>query len=210
MPSSVSRELFPTLYLASQSPRRQELLQQIGVRFELLLPRPDEDAEALEAELPGESANDYVLRVTVAKADAARARLVASGKPAAPVLVADTTVTIDGAILGKPADPADALAMLTRLAGREHEVLTAVAVVDAGGALLPPALSRSSVRFAAAPRDAFARYVETGEPFGKAGAYAIQGRAAEFVEQIAGSHSGIMGLPLFETAALLRAARVDF
>ncbi|KVT31167.1 Maf family protein [Burkholderia ubonensis] len=210
MPSSVSRELFPTLYLASQSPRRQELLQQIGVRFELLLPRPDEDAEALEAELPGESADDYVLRVTVAKADAARARLVASGKPAAPVLVADTTVTIDGAILGKPADPADALAMLTRLAGREHEVLTAVAVVDAGGALLPPALSRSSVRFAAAPRDAFARYVETGEPFGKAGAYAIQGRAAEFVVQIAGSHSGIMGLPLFETAALLRAARVDF
>ncbi|KVO13183.1 septum formation inhibitor Maf [Burkholderia ubonensis] len=210
MPSSVSRKLFPTLYLASQSPRRQELLQQIGVRFELLLPRPDEDAEALEAELPGESADDYVLRVTVAKADAARARLVASGKPAAPVLVADTTVTIDGAILGKPADPADALAMLTRLAGREHEVLTAVAVVDAGGALLPPALSRSSVRFAAAPRDAFARYVETGEPFGKAGAYAIQGRAAEFVEQIAGSHSGIMGLPLFETAALLRAARVDF
>ncbi|AOK53378.1 Maf family protein [Burkholderia stagnalis] len=210
MPSSIAPELFPILYLASQSPRRQELLQQIGVRFELLLPRPDEDAEALEAERPGETADDYVLRVTVAKAEAARARLAASGKPAAPLLVADTTVTIDGAILGKPADPADALAMLTRLAGREHEVLTAVAVIDAGGALLPPALSRSSVRFSAAPRDAFARYVETGEPFGKAGAYAIQGRAAEFVEQIAGSHSGIMGLPLFETAALLRAARVDF
>lgn len=210
MPSSIAPELFPILYLASQSPRRQELLQQIGVRFELLLPRPDEDAEALEAERPGETADDYVLRVTVAKAEAARARLAASGKPAAPLLVADTTVTIDGAILGKPADPADALAMLTRLAGREHAVLTAVAVIDAGGALLPPALSRSSVRFAAAPRDAFARYVETGEPFGKAGAYAIQGRAAEFVEQIAGSHSGIMGLPLFETAALLRAARVDF
>ncbi|KVD84198.1 septum formation inhibitor Maf [Burkholderia stagnalis] len=210
MPSSIAPELFPIIYLASQSPRRQELLQQIGVRFELLLPRPDEDAEALEAERPGETADDYVLRVTVAKAEAARARLAASGKPAAPLLVADTTVTIDGAILGKPADPADALAMLTRLAGREHEVLTAVAVIDAGGALLPPALSRSSVRFSAAPRDAFARYVETGEPFGKAGAYAIQGRAAEFVEQIAGSHSGIMGLPLFETAALLRAARVDF
>ncbi|KVL89601.1 Maf family protein [Burkholderia stagnalis] len=210
MPSSIAPELFPILYLASQSPRRQELLQQIGVRFELLLPRPDEDAESLEAERPGETADDYVLRVTVAKAEAARARLAASGKPAAPLLVADTTVTIDGAILGKPADPADALAMLTRLAGREHEVLTAVAVIDAGGALLPPALSRSSVRFSAAPRDAFARYVETGEPFGKAGAYAIQGRAAEFVEQIAGSHSGIMGLPLFETAALLRAARVDF
>ncbi|AJY05387.1 Maf family protein [Burkholderia vietnamiensis] len=210
MPSSTSPAVFPILYLASQSPRRQELLQQIGVRFELLLPRPDEDAEALEAELAGEAADAYVQRVTVAKAEAARARLVASGKPAAPVLVADTTVTIDGAILGKPADADDALAMLTRLAGREHEVLTAVAVIGADGALLPPALSRSSVRFAAAPRDAFERYVETGEPFGKAGAYAIQGRAAEFVERIAGSHSGIMGLPLFETAALLRAARVAF
>ncbi len=99
MPSSTSPALFPTLYLASQSPRRQELLQQIGVRFELLLPRPDEDAEALEAELPGETADTYVQRVTVAKAEAARARLVASGKPAAPVLVADTTVTIDGAIV---------------------------------------------------------------------------------------------------------------
>ncbi|KVF98014.1 septum formation inhibitor Maf [Burkholderia vietnamiensis] len=210
MPSSTSPAVFPILYLASQSPRRQELLQQIGVRFELLLPRPDEDAEALEAELAGEAADAYVQRVTVAKAEAARARLVASGKPAAPVLVADTTVTIDGAILGKPADADDALAMLTRLAGREHEVLTAVAVIGADGALLPPALSRSSVRFAAAPRDAFERYVETGEPFGKAGAYAIQGRAAEFVDRIAGSHSGIMGLPLFETAALLRAARVAF
>ncbi|AOK41528.1 Maf family protein [Burkholderia vietnamiensis] len=210
MPSSTSPAVFPILYLASQSPRRQELLLQIGVRFELLLPRPDEDAEALEAELAGEAADAYVQRVTVAKAEAARARLVASGKPAAPVLVADTTVTIDGAILGKPADADDALAMLTRLAGREHEVLTAVAVIGADGALLPPALSRSSVRFAAAPRDAFERYVETGEPFGKAGAYAIQGRAAEFVERIAGSHSGIMGLPLFETAALLRAARVAF
>ncbi|HDR8955733.1 Maf family protein [Burkholderia vietnamiensis] len=210
MPSSTSPAVFPILYLASQSPRRQELLQQIGVRFELLLPRPDEDAEALEAELAGEAADAYVQRVTVAKAEAARARLVASGKPAAPVLVADTTVTIDGAILGKPADADDALAMLTRLAGREHEVLTAVAVIGADGALLPPALSRSSVRFTAAPRDAFERYVETGEPFGKAGAYAIQGRAAEFVERIAGSHSGIMGLPLFETAALLRAARVAF
>ncbi|PXX29551.1 MULTISPECIES: nucleoside triphosphate pyrophosphatase [Burkholderia] len=210
MPSSTSPALFPILYLASQSPRRQELLQQIGVRFELLLPRPDEDAEALEAELPGEAADAYVRRVTVAKAEAARARLVASGKPAAPVLVADTTVTIDSAILGKPADADDALAMLTRLAGREHEVLTAVAVIDARGELLPPALSRSSVRFAAASHDAYARYVETGEPFGKAGAYAIQGRAAEFIERIDGSHSGIMGLPLFETAALLRTARVAF
>ncbi|WP_179401746.1 Maf family protein [Burkholderia guangdongensis] len=210
MPSSALPDSFPYLYLASQSPRRQELLQQIGVRFELLPPRADEDAEALEAERPGEAPDHYVLRVTVAKADAAHARLVASGRPAAPVLVADTTVTIDGAILGKPRDADDALAMLDRLAGREHEVLTALAVVDARGERLPPALSRSTVRFAAVSRDALVRYVDTGEPFGKAGAYAIQGRAAEFVERIDGSHSGIMGLPLFETAALLRAARVDF
>jgi septum formation protein len=210
MPSSAFNELFPYVYLASQSPRRQELLQQLGVRFELLLPRPDEDAEALEAELPGEAADHYVLRVCAAKAAAARDRLVASDRPNAPLIVADTTVTIDGAILGKPADPADALAMLTRLAGRDHEVLTALAVIDARGERLPPALSRSTVRFGTASRDALSRYVETGEPFGKAGAYAIQGRAAEFVERIDGSHSGIMGLPLFETAALLRAARVDF
>ena len=210
MPSSTSSALFPLLYLASQSPRRQELLQQIGVRFELLLPRADEDAEALEAELPGEAPDAYVRRVTVAKAEAARARLVASGKPAAPVLVADTTVTIDGAILGKPHDVEHAVQMLARLAGREHEVLTAVAVVDAGGTLLQPALSRSTVRFCAAPLTSLTRYAMTGEPLGKAGAYGIQGRAAEFIEQIDGSYSGIMGLPLFETAALLRQARVDF
>ncbi|KAF1025236.1 MAG: Maf-like protein YhdE [Burkholderia plantarii] len=201
---------YPFIYLASQSPRRQELLRQLGVAFELLLPRPDEDAEALEAVLPGEHAPDYVVRVCAAKADAARARLVASALPLAPVLVADTTVTIDGAILGKPASADEALAMLARLAGHTHEVLTALSVVDAAGAPLPPVLSRSSVRFAAAGTDALARYVTTGEPFGKAGAYAIQGRAAEFVERIDGSHSGIMGLPLFETAALLRAACVDF
>jgi septum formation protein len=201
---------FPFIYLASQSPRRQELLNQLGVRFELLLPHADEDAEALEAELPGEPADRYVQRVCVAKAEAARARRVARALPAAPVLVADTTVTIDGQILGKPADAADALAMLGRLAGRSHEVLTALAVIDAAGALLPPALSRSVVRFAPAAPAALQRYVDSGEPFGKAGAYAIQGRAAEFVERIDGSHSGIMGLPLFETAALLRAADVAF
>ncbi|KVE39215.1 Maf family protein [Burkholderia sp. TSV86] len=198
------------IYLASQSPRRRELLDQLGVRHELLLPRADEDAEALEAEQPGEAPDHYVLRVCVAKAHAARARLVASGKPAAPVLVADTTVTIDGAILGKPDDAAHALAMLTRLAGRTHQVLTAVAVIDAAGELMPPALSRSEVCFAPANAAALERYVESREPFGKAGAYAIQGRAAEFIERIDGSHSGIMGLPLFETATLLRAARVAF
>ena len=201
---------YPFVYLASQSPRRQELLAQLGVRFELLLPRPDEDAEALEAERSGEAADDYVMRVCIAKAEAARARRAAGGHAAAPILVADTTVTIDGAILGKPADADDALAMLSQLAGREHDVLTALAVIDAAGALLPPALSRSTVRFAAAPRAALQHYAMSGEPLGKAGAYGIQGRAAEFVEHIGGSYSGIMGLPLFETAALLRAARVDF
>ncbi|HEV3106387.1 MAG TPA: Maf family protein, partial [Trinickia sp.] len=201
---------YPFVYLASQSPRRQELLAQLGVRFELLLPRPDEDAEALEAELAGEPAAAYVERVCLAKAEAARARLVAGGHAAAPVLVADTTVSIDGAILGKPTDTEHALAMLTRLAGREHEVLTALAVVGGNGERLRPALSRSTVRFVAAPLEALRRYAMTGEPLGKAGAYGIQGRAAEFIERIDGSYSGIMGLPLFETAALLRAARVDF
>jgi septum formation protein len=201
---------WPYVYLASQSPRRQELLAQLGVRFELLLPRKDEDAEALEAVLPGEPAADYVTRVCAAKADAARARLVAGAHARAPILTADTTVTIDGHILGKPHDAADAFAMLERLAGRDHEVLTAVAVVDAEGQCLPVALSRSHVRFAAVEPAAIARYVASGEPFGKAGAYGIQGRAAEFVERIDGSYSGIMGLPLFETSALLRAARIDF
>jgi septum formation protein len=209
MPTS-SNVSYPFVYLASQSPRRQELLQQLGVRFELLLPRPDEDAEALEAELPGERAHDYVMRVCVLKAQAARERLVASGRAAVPILVADTTVTIDDAILGKPRDADDAVQMLTRLAGRDHEVLTAVAVVDAAGTQLPAALSSSRVRFAAVTRDALARYAASGEPLGKAGAYGVQGRAAEFIEHIDGSYSGIMGLPLFETAALLRAARIDF
>jgi septum formation protein len=209
-PSTSGSSLYPFIYLASQSPRRQELLGQLGVRFELLLPRPDEDAEALEAEREGESADQYVRRVTVAKAEAAHARRVAGGHRAAPILVADTTVAIDGTILGKPTDAEHAVTMLSRLAGRDHEVLTAIAVVDGTGELLPPALSRSVVRFAPATLDALRRYACTGEPLGKAGAYGIQGRAAEFIEHIDGSYSGIMGLPLFETAALLRAARVDF
>jgi septum formation protein len=209
MPTS-SNALYPFVYLASQSPRRQELLQQLGVRFELLLPRPDEDAEALEAELPGERAHDYVMRVCVLKARAARERLEASGRAAAPILVADTTVTIDDAILGKPRDAGDAVEMLARLAGRGHEVLTAVAVVDAAGAQLPAVLSTSRVRFAPVTRAALTSYAASGEPLGKAGAYGVQGRAAEFIEHIDGSYSGIMGLPLYETAALLRAARIDF
>ena len=185
-------------------------MQQLGVRFELLLPRPDEDAEALEAELPGEAADAYVLRVCAAKAQAAYARCLKGGHRPAPILVADTTVTLDGAIMGKPDDACHAVAMLERLSGRDHEVLTALAVVDADGVLLTPVLSRSLVRFATVGRAALQRYAATGEPLGKAGAYGVQGRAAAFIERIEGSYSGIMGLPLFETAALLRVARVDF
>ena len=201
---------FTFIYLASQSPRRRQLLDQIGVRHQLLLAGPDEDVEALEAERAGESPLHYVERVTRAKLAAARARRIARDLPAAPILCADTTVAVDGTILGKPTDVEHAVTMLTRLAGRDHEVLTAIAVVDGTGELLSPALSRSVVRFASATLDALRRYARTGEPLGKAGAYGIQGRAAEFIEHIDGSYSGIMGLPLFETAALLRAARVDF
>jgi septum formation protein len=190
---------FPFVYLASQSPRRQELLQQLDVRFELLLPRPDEDAEALEAELPGEAADTYVLRVCAAKAQAAYARRLHGAHRVAPILVA-----------GKPDNADHAVDMLERLSGRDHEVLTAIAVVGADGVLLTPVLSRSLVRFAAVGRAALQRYAATGEPLGKAGAYGVQGRAAAFIERIEGSYSGIMGLPLFETAALLRVARVDF
>jgi septum formation protein len=198
----------PFIYLASQSPRRRELLAQIGVRYELLLPDDAEAAEALEAERPGEAPRDYVVRVCQAKAEAAVARLDGGPLTRAPILTADTTVAIDGAILGKPADAGHATEMLARLAGREHEVLTAIAVGSAAG--VQSELSVSKVRFAAMSAAQIDAYVASGEPFGKAGAYGIQGRAGGFVERIEGSYSGIMGLPLFETASLLRAAHVEF
>jgi septum formation protein len=194
------------VYLASQSPRRRELLAQIGVRFEMLLPRADEDAESLEAERAGEAPEHYVLRVTLAKLTAARARLSASGLPAAPILCADTTVALRRRILGKPLDAADAGRMLALLAGRSHRVITAVAV--ASGRRVKHAVSISRVRFAAMPDADIAAYVASGEAFGKAGSYAIQGAIAAWVERIDGSHSGIVGLPLFETAQLLRWAGV--
>jgi septum formation protein len=195
------------VYLASQSPRRQQLLAQIGVPFELLLPDADEDAESLEATRSGEAPADYVQRVTLAKLAAARRRLARRGLPRAPVLCADTTVAQGRRILGKPADAAEARAMLGALAGRDHRVLTAVAVHD--GRRRHAALSSSRVRVAALTPADIEAYLGTGEPFGKAGAYAIQGAFAAHVAHIAGSHSGIMGLPLFETANLLRAARVQ-
>jgi septum formation protein len=192
------------IYLASQSPRRQELLRTIGVEFRLLLADDDEDAEALEATIPGESPADYVARVVRAKLEAAVARMHRRALPAAPVLTADTTVALGGRLLGKPADADDAKRMLRLLSGRTHRVLTAVAVADGGRERVATSVSR--VRFARLSPAEIDGYVASGEPFDKAGAYGIQGRAGAFVRRIEGSYSGIMGLPVFETARLLRHA----
>ena len=196
----------PFVYLASQSPRRRQLLDQIGVKHALLLPRADEDAEALEAERPGELPAAYVERVTRAKLLAARARLKLSGLPDAPILCADTTVALGRRILGKPVDAADAITTLQLLSGKTHRVITAVAVSSGRRSWL--AVSTSRVHFADMPRAAIEAYVASGDPFGKAGAYAIQSGVAAWIERIDGSHSGIMGLPLFETAQLLKKAGV--
>jgi septum formation protein len=194
------------IYLASQSPRRSQLLDQMGVAHKLLLASPDEDAESLEAMHGAEAPARYVKRVTGLKLDAAVQRLKRQGLPAAPVLCADTTVCLGRQILGKPSDEADALSMLERLAGQSHRVLTAVAVQKGGKRVA--ALSESWVRFAPMSKAQIKAYVATGEPMGKAGAYGVQGRAAAHIAQIRGSYSGIMGLPIFETAALLRSLGV--
>ena len=190
------------IYLASQSPRRRQLLEQLGVRYELLLPDDDEDAESLEAVLPGEAPARYVQRVTALKLQAAMVRLKRRQWPVAPILCADTTVALGSKILGKPATDAQARAMLRDLSGQDHRVLTAVAMGQGRRTLA--ALSQSRVRFAPLSRQWIANYVSSGEPQGKAGAYAIQGRASVMIESIRGSYSGIMGLPLFETGQLLR------
>lgn len=196
------------IYLASQSPRRRELLDQLGVRHEPLLAGPDEDVEALEATRDGERPEAYALRVTLAKLDAARQRLHRRGLAMAPILCADTTVALGRRILGKPRDAGDALATLAALSGRTHRVITAVALADARGTHQASSVSR--VRFAPIPDAELRRYVAGGEPFGKAGAYAIQSGAARWIARIEGSYTGIMGLPLYETALLLRQAVVDF
>lgn len=192
------------VYLASKSPRRQELLRRIGVRFELLLPDDGEDAEALEAVSAGESPTAYVQRVTRAKAEAARDRLARRALPEAPIVVSDTTVAVGGRILGKPVDAADAVRLLRMLSGRTHRVLSAVAVVRRRR--IESALNVSRVVFARLPPAWIDAYVASGEPMDKAGAYAIQGDAARHVRRIDGSQSGIMGLPLYETSRLLRGA----
>ncbi|MFN3810184.1 MAG: Maf family protein [Roseateles asaccharophilus] len=196
------------IYLASQSPRRRQLLDQLGVAHELLLPGADEDAEALETVQAGELPDPYVRRATLNKLAAAVARRAARGLVPRPILCSDTTVALGTSILGKPADAEGALLMLRRLSGHTHRVLTAVALAWGEGQQAL-ALSVSHVRFAAMPEAALRRYVDSGEPMGKAGAYAIQSQIAGWIEHIEGSYSGIMGLPLFETAGLLRQAGLD-
>jgi septum formation protein len=196
------------VYLASQSPRRAQLLDQLGVRHVFLLADGDEDAEALEAERRGEMPAAYVERVTRAKLAAARRRLAARALPVAPILCADTTVALGTRVLGKPADAEHARTMLAALSGRTHRVLTAVAVAVGRRTLF--ALNVSRVHVANVGVAEIEAYVASGEPVGKAGAYAIQGRAAAWIERIDGSYTGIMGLPLHETARLLRQAHVSF
>jgi septum formation protein len=193
-----------TLYLASRSPRRRELLAQIGIGFTLLSFRSGEraDAEVDETPLADEEPDAYVRRVALAKAGHGRRLIGLRHLPQHLLLAADTTLAVDGEIVGKPVDAADATRVLHRLSGRSHRVLTAVAVAD--GQRIECVVSDSEVRFRELGEAEIHRYVASGEPMDKAGAYGIQGRAAIFVDRITGSHSGIVGLPLCETACLLR------
>ncbi len=191
------------IYLASRSPRRREILSQIGVHFEMLLLRDaaGRDTDVDETPHPGEDPADYVLRLAEEKAETGWAKLVQRKIVPAPVLAADTTVTLDGEIIGKPVDRADAAAILRRLSGREHIVHTAVAVqMDRRRESI---LSSTRVLFGELSAEAIAHYVATGEPMDKAGAYGVQGRASMFVRHLDGSYTGVMGLPTYETAWLL-------
>jgi septum formation protein len=187
----------PLICLASASPRRRELLAQIGVPHSVVGADIDETVRI------GEAPREYVLRMARQKALTVRER-----DAGLPVLAADTTVVLDDVIFGKPRDRAEGLSMLGRLSGRTHEVMTAVALADARGVALQ--LSVSTVRFRELSSQECAVYWETGEPHDKAGGYAVQGAAAVFIESLSGSYSGVMGLPLFETAGLLRAAGVPY
>jgi len=191
------------IYLASRSPRRQDLLRQIGIDFDELRLReaPGRDPDIVEGPREGESAPDYVKRIARTKANVGWERMTERGLPARPVLGADTEVVLDGHIFGKPADASHALEMLERLSGRAHLVLSAVALRWEREFVILVSTSHVTMRELTA--DEMARYVATGEPVGKAGAYAIQGRAAAFITRIDGSYSGVMGLPLAETAAAL-------
>ena len=196
--------LEPRIYLASRSPRRRELLAQIGVRFDVLLFRSGQrfDQEVDEAVVSDEPPDQYVVRVARAKAEHGLRLATSRQMLLRPILAADTTLDIDGEIVGKPADAGEAGAILARLSGRSHRVLTAIAVAE--GDRLEHVLNVSEVRFRSLDAEEIRRYVVSGEAMDKAGAYGIQGRAAMFVAEIRGSHSGIVGLPLCETALLLR------
>jgi septum formation protein len=191
------------IYLASRSPRRRELLKQVGVTFEIVLLREDlrRGPDVDETPLVQENPETYALRIARAKAELAAQYMGRRALPARPVLAADTTVVCDGKIIGKPTDREDAIQILKTLSGRQHEVITAVAVATPDR--VQDAVSTSKVWFRNLKDDEIRRYVGTGEPLDKAGAYAIQGRAALFATRIEGSYSGIMGLPLAETAELL-------
>jgi len=193
--------MFPTIYLASQSPRRQQLLSQIGVPFELLLPEDVQAAEDLEQVWPDEKPLSYVKRVTLLKLKAASEQMVRQGLVPRPILCADTTVALADSIFGKPLDHADAGRMLAELSGHTHQVFTAVALNS--GRQIRCKVQKSSVTFVRLTSHEIQAYVQTAEPMGKAGAYAIQGFAASFIPKMVGSHSGIMGLPLYETQQLL-------
>jgi septum formation protein len=200
----MAQPLDRSIYLASRSPRRRELLGHIGVKFHLLLfrNRPGAAPDVDEAPLEGEAPREYVMRVARAKAAVGWQRMLERNLPRHPVLAADTTVALEGRIFGKPADRTDAAGMLAALSGKRHEVLTAVVVQYEDE--VEEALSVSEVQFRELTPQEIQDYVATGEPDDKAGAYAIQGRAALFVAEIRGSQSGIVGLPLYETAQLLQ------
>jgi septum formation protein len=194
----------PRIYLASQSPRRRELLKQIGVNFEMLLLRADPRRNITVDETPiaGEQPENYVRRISQAKAAAGYAALRFRNLPPFPVLAADTTVTLDGNIFGKPESAGQAAVMLRQLSGREHQVLSAVAIVL--DEHIEIAVSTSTVRFVTLSEERIRRYLHTHEHADKAGGYAIQGQAGAFIEHLSGSYSGVMGLPLFETVQLLQ------
>jgi septum formation protein len=194
---------YPRIYLASRSPRRRELLKQLGVSFEALLLREHSARvpDVNEDTKPGEPPDRYVERVCRTKAEIGWLRVLQRSLPRLPVLAADTTVCIGERVFGKPANRDAAIDMLRALSGQEHRVLTAVAVAwDSGVELI---VNENLVRFRELTAPEITQYVDTGEPMDKAGGYAIQGRAAAFIPEILGSYTGVMGLPLFETAQLL-------
>ena len=204
------KALDQTIYLASKSPRRRELLRQIGVQFELLLLRDaaPRGPDVTEIVLPDEKPHDYVARITVEKVEFAAKTMTMRHLPLRPILAADTTVVIDGCILGKPADAQEATAMLQQLSGRTHQVLTSIALwhEQSNRPRMWQQTHVSEVDFDTLTPEAIQAYCQSAEPYDKAGAYGIQGPAAMFIREIRGSQSGIMGLPLFETAQLLRLA----